>query len=66
MKDKITEIIREFNLRRIYDEDKYQLPYEVTEDLVDDILKDQNLSILFSSEGVIRKPNYPKSDILQR
>jgi ATP-dependent Lon protease len=42
MKDKLTEIVREFNLRRIYDEDKYQLPYEVTEDLVDDILKRQN------------------------
>lgn len=42
MKDKLTEIVREFNLRRIYDETKYQLPYEVTEDLVDDILKRQN------------------------
>lgn len=42
MKDKLTEIVREFNLRRIYDETKYQLPYEVKEDLVDDILKLQN------------------------
>jgi len=42
MKDKLTEIVREFNLRRIYDETKYQLPYHITEDLVDDILKRQN------------------------
>jgi ATP-dependent Lon protease len=42
MKDKLTEIVREFNLRRIYDEEKYQLPYEIDEDLVDDILKRQN------------------------
>ncbi len=31
--------------------------------LVDTILKDRNLSILLSSEGVISKPNYPESDI---
>lgn len=42
MKDKLTEIVREFNLRRIYDEDRYGLPYNITEDLVDDILKLQN------------------------
>jgi ATP-dependent Lon protease len=42
MKDKLTEIVREFNLRKIYDEDTYQLPYIVTEDLVDDILKRRN------------------------
>ena len=30
---------------------------------VDDILKDPNLSILLSSEGVISKPYYPPSDI---
>jgi endopeptidase La len=42
MKDKLTEIVREFNLRRIYDDESYQLPYSVTEDLVDDILKRRN------------------------
>lgn len=42
MKDKLTEIIREFNLRRIYDDQTYQLPYQITEDLVDDILKRRN------------------------
>jgi hypothetical protein len=31
--------------------------------LVDAILKDRDLSILLSSEGVIGKPNYPESDI---
>ncbi len=30
--------------------------------LVDTILKDRNLSILLSNEGVISKPNYPESD----
>jgi endopeptidase La len=38
MKDKLTEIVREVNLRRIYDVDKYKLPYTITEELVDDIL----------------------------
>lgn len=42
MKDKLTEIIREFNLRRIYDDQTYKLPYQITEDLVDDILKRRN------------------------
>lgn len=42
MKDKLTEIVREFNLRKIYEDQKYQLPYTVTEDLVDDILKRRN------------------------
>lgn len=42
MKDKLTEIVREFNLRRIYDEDKYTLPYVISEDLVDDILGHRN------------------------
>ena len=30
---------------------------------IDDILKDPNLSILLSNEGIINKPYYPKSDI---
>ena len=30
--------------------------------LVENILKDRNLSILLSGEGVISKPNYPESD----
>lgn len=39
MKDKLTELVRELNLRRIYDEQKYVLPYAVHADTVDDILK---------------------------
>jgi hypothetical protein len=31
---------------------------------IDDILKDSNLSMLLSSEGVISKPYYPESKIL--
>ena len=42
MKDKLTEIVREFNLRRIYDDVKYKLPYSFTEELVDDIMKRRN------------------------
>lgn len=42
LKDKLTEIVREFNLRKIYDDDTYKLPYNVNCDLVDDILKRKN------------------------
>jgi ATP-dependent Lon protease len=42
MKDKLTEIVREFNLRKIYDDDTYQLPYTITKDLIDDILGRKN------------------------
>jgi ATP-dependent Lon protease len=42
MKDKLTEIVREFNLRKIYEDETYQLPYTVGKDLVDDILGRRN------------------------
>ena len=38
MKAKLTHIVRDINLRRIYDEIKYSLPFTVTIDLVDEIL----------------------------
>lgn len=41
LKDKLTEIVREINLRRIYD-DSITLPFYVTDNLVDDILKRKN------------------------
>ena len=46
MKDKLVEIVREINLRKIYDATTFQLPYSVTEDLVDDILKRKHKLIL--------------------
>lgn len=42
MKDKLTVIIREINLRRIYNETEYQLPYTITAELVDDIIEAKN------------------------
>jgi ATP-dependent Lon protease len=42
MKDKLTDIVREINLRRIYDEDQYALPITLTSGLVDDILVVKN------------------------
>ena len=42
MKAKLTHIVREINLRRIYEEMKYPLPFTVTMDLVDDILTSCN------------------------
>lgn len=42
MKDKLTDITREINLRRIYNENEYQIPYVVSKELVDDILKLRN------------------------
>ena len=42
MKDKLLEIIREINLRRIYNEELYALPYNITEEFVDEILKRKN------------------------
>uniref|UniRef100_A0A6C0J4Y4 Lon proteolytic domain-containing protein n=1 Tax=viral metagenome TaxID=1070528 RepID=A0A6C0J4Y4_9ZZZZ len=42
MKDKLTDVIREINLRKIYNETEYQLPYIVKQDLVDDILGAKN------------------------
>lgn len=42
MKDKLTEIVREINLRRIVDDGKYTFPYEITEELADEILKAKN------------------------
>jgi ATP-dependent Lon protease len=41
LKDKLTEIVREINLRKMYD-DNIVLPFHVTENLVDDILKRKN------------------------
>jgi len=42
MKDKLTVVIREINLRRIYNENEYQMPYIITQVLVDDILESKN------------------------
>ena len=42
MKDKLTDLVREVNLRRIYNEDAFPLPFAVTTELVDDILKAKN------------------------
>lgn len=42
MKDKLLEIVREVNLRRIYNEDLYVLPFQITEEFVDEILKRKN------------------------
>lgn len=42
LKDKLTEIVREFNLRKIYEDDQYKLPYSVNRELVDDILGRKN------------------------
>jgi ATP-dependent Lon protease len=42
MKAKLTHIVREINLRRIYDETKYTIPFTVTMDLVDEILTSCN------------------------
>ena len=39
LKDMLTELVREINLRRIYDELRYMLPYNVNTETVDDILK---------------------------
>jgi ATP-dependent Lon protease len=42
IKEKLTVLVREINLRRIYDEDNYRLPFNVTKELVDDILESEN------------------------
>ncbi len=42
MKAKLTNIVREINLRRIYDEDKFPLPFTVSVQLVDEILTTRN------------------------
>ena len=42
LKDRLTEIVREINLRRIYNEGSYEIPYTITQDTVDDILKLRN------------------------
>ena len=42
MKDKLMDIVREINLRRIYSEYDYPLPFTVNVELVDDILKLRN------------------------
>lgn len=42
LKEKLMEIVREVNIRRITDEDDYPLPFTVEENLVDDILKRKN------------------------
>jgi ATP-dependent Lon protease len=42
MKEKITHIARDVNLRRIYNEDQYKIPFTITNTLVDDILKSVN------------------------
>jgi ATP-dependent Lon protease len=50
MKDKLLEIVRELNLRRIYHEyeEQYALPFTVSTQIVDDILKTKN-KITFTS-----------------
>lgn len=42
MKDKLTDIIREINLRKIYNDNDYPLPYTVTKELIDNVLKSRN------------------------
>jgi ATP-dependent Lon protease len=42
MKEKLTIIIREINLRRIYNDEEYQLPFTITKGHVDDIIESKN------------------------
>lgn len=42
LKDKLTDVVREINLRRIYNEKDYSLPFTISSSLVDEILKAKN------------------------